>query len=38
MNNKLHIKVSKPSRQQLNSLLELYQTGKYDVKIKIDCT
>jgi Flp pilus assembly protein TadD len=29
MNNKLHINVSKPSPKQLNSLLELYQTGKY---------
>ena len=30
MNNKLHINVSKPSQQQLNSLLEFYQTGQYD--------
>ena len=29
MNKKLHINVSKPSQQQLNSLLELYQTGRY---------
>ena len=29
MNNKLHTNVSKPSQQQLNSLLEFYQAGKY---------
>jgi len=30
MNNKLHINVSKPSLEQLNSLLEFYQTRQYE--------
>ena len=29
MNKKLHINVSKPSHEQLNTLLEFYQTGRY---------
>ena len=30
MNNKQHINVSKPSQEQLNSLLEFYQTRQYE--------
>ena len=35
MNNKLHINVSKPPQQQLNSLLEFYQTKHYSEAEKL---